>query len=107
MLLMGPREELLALRELLAAPGAWCQGTLARDASGKPVGWCTSAACSRCLVGWSWFCTISFSATVALEGECTADGFNRIAHFNDAPNRTHLEVIELIERAALRFGEEA
>jgi hypothetical protein len=94
---MKPSEELLAMRELLAGPGAWIRGTYARDRNGKDVGpynpdavcWCVQGAMGK----------LRFSEEARAYVKPLID--NSWAAWNDDPSRTHLEVVEMIERAAV------
>ncbi len=97
---MLPSEVLLAARELVA--GGWTKGAYARTATGNP----TSTASRKAVC----FCSLG-AISIASPGEPDYDsalGFFRkatpmygVAHFNDAIERTHLEVVLAFERAAL------
>jgi hypothetical protein len=90
------------MRELLAAPGAWCQHAQQRDAHGLPLGiFPNEAAVSHCLIG------------AALKFRCCQSGrfISELigpywSEWNDAPGRTHLEVVEMLERAVLAAKKE-
>jgi hypothetical protein len=90
-------EGLLRMRELLATPDRWTQGVLAKDANGAPVSCDSDRASCWCFVG------ASFGAKIApLEVAYLAEAMSPYAHWatwNDAPERTHADVLDLIDRA--------
>lgn len=90
-----PSEILLAARERIAAPGGWCQGQAT-----KSLPRCTA----YCLVG-------ATNMPNAPSDGYQADRYTQrvlgvatntdVAAFNDAPNRTQLECVIVLEKAAL------
>jgi hypothetical protein len=99
---MRASEELLAMRELLAAPGAWTKWAEARTATGIVTSPNSSDAVCFCLRGAQHRLGMSEDACDYLHSAINkATGYPFWVDFNDAHNRTHLEVVEMIERAAL------
>jgi hypothetical protein len=97
-------EVLRAVRELLAESEAWCQGAWARDGRGRPVGSTRANAVAWCLVG-----------ALAKVRDPSSRGRKRLVEmldemldemfpvslpaWNDAPGRTHAEVLALLDAA--------
>jgi hypothetical protein len=98
---MRASEELLAMRELLAGPGAWTQGELARDVSGLMAPTYSDRARCFCVQGASMRCGISDEADEYICKAIGVEVWTEWALWNDDPSRTHLEVVEMIERAAV------
>jgi len=74
----------------------WTQGDFARDGEGNPARIDRYAAC---------FCAVGALVAVDAEPEATpflrdALGVCSISFWNDAPERTHAEVVEAFRRAA-------
>ena len=96
------REVLIAAKELISTPERWTQNAFARGMDGLQVPLDTGAACQWCIAG----AMIKVSnlterriyglASRVLAGE-TSCGV--VTHYNDAPERTHAEVMELFDRA--------
>ncbi len=92
--------ELRAMRVLLDEPASLCKKAQARDRQGNAVPWSDSDACSWCLV---------FAAIKVADGDCeVSDNTLRVLQrehgdylmgWNDAPHRTHAEVLDLLDRA--------
>ena len=112
---LAPGDHLATLREggvvkpseLLEDPGAWCQEWPAMTAQdiGCPVDvdravkWSIDGALNRCTETQEAY-------DAALLAVCTAIGkpgwgADQLADWNDAPDRTHREVIEVLKRAGL------
>ena len=94
------KEHLLKMRELLADSNCWTQGDYARDDSGKSCGIMSPAAKKWCLRGASW----RVGGIIFGDILCTARtlGFHTdraIVVWNDAPGRTHAEVLARIDAA--------
>ncbi len=88
--------------ELIADPASWCQGSLARDQDGNSLGSGDPDACQWCMIGAiekSLF--ITSKAFSRLERVVKSKGFEIIADWNDAPGRTHAEVIAALKEAGL------
>lgn len=99
----------LALRALMAT--SWTQGALARDAEGHVVSWRSPKAVRFCLVGG----IERVLRDRATDGSPMCGAVHRWRHlhdslgafmgeqdlstWNDAPGRTHADVLALIDRA--------
>jgi hypothetical protein len=94
-------EELLAMRELLAGPGAWTQGEKARMSNGWGTPYWDPLAVCFCLQGASFRVAASAEADAYISREIKVHGFHAWWPWNDVKERTHLEVVEMIERAAV------
>ena len=90
--------------ELLAQPGAWTQGAVARLADGETcdprhveaVSWCLAGAMDRCRT------TVADKKALHTElrkGRRFPDYL--MSHYNDAPGRTQAEVVALLKEAGL------
>lgn len=94
----------MKIKELLADPKKWTKGAFARGAEREPVGSNSTAAECWCLAGALHFCYPYNNGVTALRlAEAVScqpeDGINCvIAKWNDAPDRTHAEVLELVTR---------
>jgi hypothetical protein len=97
---MTTREVLVAMRELLAKPEAWTQGAYARDASGRYVSlvsqeascWCIGGALLKCSRMGGNYDEVLFKLGGIFAGDS-------ISAWNDAPERTHADVLALLDRA--------
>lgn len=104
--------DLLApIRELLADPTHWCKHDLARDSDGLPAFYDSPEATSWCLAGATYRCYPGKRDRTMIQAEL----INRIkklhhedpswlidvALFNDAPQRTHEEIMRLLEEPML------
>lgn len=86
--------------ELLATPEKWTTGELARDAQGEPVSedneravcWCINGAMLKCLTSME---------IIESSDKITALVHGCIWQWNDAPGRTHSEVLELLKGVGL------
>ena len=95
-----PSEILLEARELLA--GGWCQGDNAKDARGESLRWPFVGAKCFCVNG----ALLSIKGDVpGAEDYISQEAGERYIDWNDHPDRTQLEVVEMVERAALRAME--
>lgn len=95
----------MKIHELLANPEAWTQGGLAFSLNGDPVPPQSPRACRWCLSGAAEKCygpgpdLTSAATTLSRAIAPSADeSFNVIFNFNDAPERKHSEVLELVKR---------
>lgn len=90
-------------RKLLTPREAWTQGDLALDADGNSVSPDDDRACSWCLLGATEHVAINYhlslSADIALGATLGAD----VDEWNDAPERKHAEVLDLIDRTIARL----
>jgi len=113
------------VQELLAEPTKWGKGAMGRDVAGKEVASDSAYACSWCLYGaivkackfnsageTLIFNFLSRDREVVLyipprlspeEKELYAKtGMGSLIDYNDAPERTHAEILALLERALTR-----
>lgn len=91
----------MTILELLSDPARWTKGYYARDARGNLQGVHSPAACSWCLLGAAMKCypTDHDLAVAKLKGMM---GYGIPLHsWNDAPGRTHAEVLELVRKAGV------
>ena len=97
--------DLKAVRALLAEPTAWTKGAMSRDKQGSPeyprasptVCWCALGAIT----------TRSPLAREQLRQELGFDTDWQITEWNDAPERTHSDVITLLDTTIARLEKEA
>jgi hypothetical protein len=106
---MTTADILRAAKALIAEPDKWVQGYFATNKDGEHVGWHTEAACAWCADGALLAATNS--PTIPRWGSCDAlidaipsdftmgPGLNPIVAYNDAPERTHAEIMEWFDRA--------
>ena len=109
-----PADILNAAADLLEKPGAWTQGTEARDQDGRSLVWGTDerAKC-WCVVGaLEWASGRGRAATErakALYAQSTGIMMEclgaAIPDWNDAPDRTQAEVVAALRKAATLSGE--
>ena len=99
----GVLDVLKAARELISVPERWTQGHFARDASGNLVNSSNPAAVCWCVYGATMAAARRVGTTT--EGAAEADraleetfGGDDLDIWNDAPGRTHAEVLDLFDR---------
>lgn len=91
---MTAADTLRAARELLAEPDAWMQGDFAADECGDPVGALSEHACAWCSDGAILAAGLSFLKDIsACNYLRRAIGTADIWKWNDAPERTHADVL--------------
>ena len=97
-----PSEILEAAGDLLAMPGAWTQGAMARNAGGQETGLSEYRGPAVC-----WCATGATGAIAYGEGDDQADEYLRkaigqpsIVGWNDAIIRTQSEVVAAFRKAA-------
>ena len=108
---MSVLEYLQAVRERLAVPERWTQGEYARDEMGMATGSCCYDAQCWCLLG------AVFRESESLDADSNADSEaldllqeavgskgKGLAEWQDAPGRTHAEVLAVIDAAIERAG---
>lgn len=96
------RDTLVAARALIAEPEAWTQGAFAKRADGG-----NTAAIAPAAICWCARGAIEMASRGSFENENAAvyafqkanDTPSFIAEWNDAPERTHAEVIAAFDRA--------
>lgn len=93
---MTTLETLKAMRELLSAPERWTKGECARDASGNRVDISSPDATCFCLIGAAGLVG-EFKSVMDLLDRLVAPG--PASCWQDAPERTHAEVLALLDRA--------
>jgi hypothetical protein len=94
------RDILVAARALIEQPKAWTQGKFARGKKGNPVSassrkatcWCAQGAIMRAQAG-------SIPAGFRAHDRIRAVIRGSITRWNDAPERTHAEVLAAFDRA--------
>ena len=96
---MKASESLLKARELVAA--GWCQFDNALDNKGRSLRWPFANAVCFCINGALLATQGGYEAQRFLEMELGEEFYE----WNDEPERTHLEVVEALERAAVRAME--
>lgn len=97
-------EVLLGMRDLLDSPERWTRGVFGRDEQGHMVGALNDRARAWCLVG--------AACKVDPHGECVNEARDilgelaggELTAWNDRPERTHAEVIDLLDRAIAARG---
>ena len=105
---MSTVDLLKAARARIERPEAWTQVESARDASGHPVGSTRADAVCWCILG-----ALSYAGAAGALGDdgpplrelrATLGGdLVSISEWNDAPDRTHAEVIDLFDRTIARL----
>lgn len=106
---MTPREILIAARAKIEAPERWTKGEFARTEDGKACRSSSDAASCYCMEGavlsqpYLWrkkarACAILRLAVVTLDYPTTPS-------WNDAPDRTHAEVLAAFDRAIELAGD--
>ena len=104
---MTPREILIAARKLIEPPDRWTRGSLARNAEGYWVGIHSPNAVCWCMEGavlLSSNSTNTDDVLVALKLLEKASGVFPSA-YNDAPDRTHAEVLAAFDCAIQLAGD--
>jgi hypothetical protein len=99
-------ETLRKMRELLSVPERWTKASFARDRQGNSL---TNAVDPRavcwCLVGAGKMCGIDpRPGSPAYEMLLRMTPFRQLSWWNDAPERTHAEVLDLLDRAIAQSG---
>ena len=96
------KQDLMAVRELLAVPERWCKGEMACDADGNGVSANNPMAVSFCISGAAeHILPRDFGRWSRIRDSLYAllpDG-DAITGFNDADDRTHPEVLALLDKA--------
>ncbi len=95
-------EILKKARELLSNPASWTQNVGARDISGQAVDVMRESAVCFCLA----MALVRITAETCPDGFPEALGFEywQDAHYwNDAPERTHAEVLQRFDEAIARL----
>lgn len=93
--------------ELLATPDTWTQNAYAENACGIAVDargpnacrWCIEGALAKCFDVVEIRTIEEYHKLLKHVRETT--GFMSIAHWNDYPQRTHAEVLELLKEVGL------
>jgi len=103
---MRPIDLLRQARELLADPKRWTQGTGARAGDGLATG--VHSANAICWCAWGalvYVHTDLNSLSDSLDLIATIVGESEVSSWNDAPERTHEEVLAAFDRAIELAGE--
>ena len=107
---MTTRELLIAARDLIASPGAWTQGTYARNALGEStplqgadaVCWCASGAVLKVLEDESWDDSSGSLWDIGLrlmQDVIETQSMMTVPTWNDEESRTHGEVLAMFDSA--------
>lgn len=92
-----PIDILREMRELLAEPERWTQSVLAKSKFGNAVTTRSPRAVSWCLLGAHYRVTNGWTASDAWDILQRAAGVSSLSFWNDAPGRTHAEVLALLD----------
>lgn len=85
--------------ELLSSPERWTQHVTARDSNDVICLEDDGKACSWCIIGALRKCYQSLDRELSVWRDITvAIGNQDVADWNDAPERTHAEVLEILKR---------
>lgn len=103
---MTPKEILIAARAKIEAPERWIRNAIAISAHGDPVPprsnrarcWCIEGAI-RCVA------PSDIQVTGAMALFATIVGDTNVPAWNDAPTRTHAEVLAAFDRAIAASGD--
>lgn len=91
-------EVLVEARRLIERPECWTQGGYGRRADGTSVGERDPWACAFCMGG-----AVERAGGGLIYGACAkAMGLEYFAAFNDAPGRTHAEVLAKFDEGIAR-----
>jgi hypothetical protein len=104
---MNTLEVLREARSILGEPGTWTKGALARYENGHPAGVHDPEATCRCLYSTLVLATARLhpsgyeSPTATFEAAVAAGfkGTSDVVRWNDAPERTHAEVLAKLDTA--------
>lgn len=96
---MSPLDVLRGARELLSDPARWTKGVNARDAAGERVGILSVDAACWCMWGALDKVRGTSGWDDAVEALRAAVGGAPVSCWNDAPARTHAEVLAAFDRA--------
>lgn len=103
---MNTKEALIAARELIAKPGAWCQGHYAIDSDlmvtdpsgGDACSWCPLGALGR-VTTWRGQMDAQPDAFLDASDRLSVSAGAQIVRWNDDGTRTQAEVIALFDQA--------
>jgi len=95
-----PIDECRTVAELLADPARWTQDTWARSANGSVAKWGDKQACKFCMMG-AIFRVYGPRYEPAMWRRLHDSLGGSVSQFNDAPERTHAEVLEAVRRAGI------
>lgn len=95
------------IKELLAKPESWAQGSLARNRRGEAVGPSDESACCFCLWGAvvrcyperSQYCDVLDALHAAIEARVGKR--LSLVSFNDRSETTHADILAVVERAGV------
>ncbi len=92
----------MKIKELLATPDKWTQGYAARNKNDKPIDPFNKEATKYCILGaaiacYGLFTDNYFNITFQIESS-TSMNKEAIGAWNDAPERTHQEVLDLVTK---------
>lgn len=110
----GPLELLRAGVVAIAQPSLWTQGALARDVHGQAADPLSPAAACRCSLGALRLAERQSTPLAAGAYDVAWDALDRVASevagmsivgYQDAPERTHAEVLDVWHRAIAALAE--
>ncbi len=90
----------MTVAELLEKPEAWTQGASAKNSDGMRTGVSAESAVCWCVLGAIWKCYVYDSLSEKMRDKL-AELVGDIVKFNDAPGRTHAEVLEAVRKAGI------
>lgn len=102
---MKESERLIAAKALIDSPEKWAQGSSAKDAQGfivalhspDAVSFCSLGAVGKLCSGSGYLDDETYEASRKyLRDAC---GTRLVTSYNDAPNRTHAEVMQMFDKA--------
>lgn len=95
-----PVSECKTVAELLEDPARWTKGSGARDGSGRPVVCNAKEAVTWCILGGAGKIHGDLTCEVRAALQDVTKAFY-ISDWNDAPERTHAEVLAAVREAGI------
>lgn len=102
---MKPATILKRARKLIEKPGSWCQLAEARTRDGESISCGDSMATQFCALGAIWRATGQNDDAPtkflreAVGARYTLAGPKSVANWNDAPRRTHKQILKAFDKA--------
>ena len=95
-------------RKLIEKPERWCKGDAAKDRAGenedvmsrKAAAFCMAGAVVRASGGW---CREYYTARDHVEAVIGSHALDALAEWNDAPRRTHAQVLRAFDKAIAKL----
>lgn len=91
-------DRLKKVRELLEKPERWCQKDSAVDADGNFVNARSRKAVAFCLMGAAIHVSESMHVTGALS-DALPENVYGLTYYNDQPERTHADILRVVDQA--------